>query len=514
MTLIVQSRQRLQGIGGQREALRSWVIVLIVMTYFLATAIFLSSIAISPQLGFAAVGLAMTATSWFPFVFKDQPWLSMWGLLSLGVTGAAGIRGIMMALDFPSDAEVDAMFLRGSSFLELLPAAALAIFIFATFMIGYIVGRSSTSQAKSLKDKFRRGLLPTGELSEFAIVAVGFGYAVAGAIGTYLYYEAVGGLEAGISERRTTIPGLQPTATFQSYGHLEFLSQAGHVAFLLLFIFWLAKRPRIGLLRSLALMVLFANALALNVVTTAREDLFTLGFIAVVAYVTVRGTVSLKVIVPFIIVAVIGITALSVERNGAGRPTEQSWLSYSSQSIFLNRNSFDLGKTLLVINAVPDRLPYEYGRTITTYVTGVVPRAIWPEKPIISPGPTIGTKIYGTTLTGVPPGMAAELVWNFGRLVAVGAAFFIGIGLGWLEKKSAGTEVSDLAPVLFYLFVVMSIGTDVVGTTIGTAIVSAILSALLLLPLAVFGSLGLHRVPYRPNPNKHLKTIVTPEYKY
>ena len=84
------------------------------------------------------------------------------------------------------------------------------------------------------------------------------------------------------------------------------------------------------------------------------------------------------------------------------------------ESIVLNRNQIELPKTAHIINAVPETLDFQYGKTLTRWLAAPIPREVWPDKPVIHPGPIIGNRIYGQRVAGVPPGLIAELWWNFG----------------------------------------------------------------------------------------------------
>lgn len=477
------------GLPTQEGKLRSWVLVLAVSTFALAIVLLLVSVVFNEQLGFAALGLALTAVSWLPFAVSSQRFFSLWGFLGLSVTGAAGIRGIMLAFDLPTKDVVNSMFLRGSRFSELLVPAALALAVMMGLTAGYLIGGRSRSHPFSKLPQVPR-LPRVKEVSESWIVMVALTYALFGGAATYAYYLAVGGLDAGITARRTTVPGLQPTSQFQSFGHLEILGQAGHVAFVLLLFFWLRRRPHLGILRVLVLLLLLANAVALNYVTTTREPVLRLGLASITAFGLARNRIPVRMTVITLLVAVTGIAVLSAERSG-GMTAGQSWVGLASESILVNRNSFDLAKTLLIIDAVPDRLPLQYGKTISAYLSAPIPRVIWPDKPIISPGLTVGRSLYGTTLTGVPPGLIAELVWNFGAVAAVVLSIFVGIGLHVLNSKFYPRDVEDLSGVLVYLLVVVNFGQDLIGTSIGAACVTALVFWFLLLPLRLVARLSL-----------------------
>lgn len=100
--------------------------------------------------------------------------------------------------------------------------------------------------------------------------------------------------------------------------------------------------------------LLAVNAFGINWVTTTRSDLVyvTLGLLLVLRL--IRGRLSLRPALALGLAVIVGIGGLTALRGG-GASEGGSGLSiaFGVKSSLLNRNGFDLGKTLLVTDAVP-----------------------------------------------------------------------------------------------------------------------------------------------------------------
>jgi hypothetical protein len=103
------------------------------------------------------------------------------------------------------------------------------------------------------------------------------------------------------------------------------------------------------------------------------------------------------------------------------------------------------------------RVDYLYGRSVWEALISLVPRILWPEKPVSAGSPAIVSEMTGlhlspTTSFGV--GNVMELQINFGIL---GVVFgFVGLGwlLGMLDSKAAEAEsCGDLERLLLFFLV-------------------------------------------------------------
>lgn len=78
-------------------------------------------------------------------------------------------------------------------------------------------------------------------------------------------------------------------------------------------------------------------------------------------------------------------------------------------------NFMPLARTGLIAREMTRRGDWLYGQTYLNTVFAPVPRAIWPDKPMISVGLFVRTEIYGrpATTNGSPPGLLGEAFLNF-----------------------------------------------------------------------------------------------------
>ncbi|HVX18471.1 MAG TPA: hypothetical protein VHA73_10615 [Acidimicrobiales bacterium] len=323
------------------------------------------------------------------------------------------------------------------------------------------------------------------DLSEPTILFIAGLYAVVGLAATLAYDRSVGGLGASISNRRTVINATAAQAGIQSYGHWEFLAKAGAIGAILLFAYWLQTRPRIGMMRGMILGALFLNGFGINLITTTRADLVDVGAAVVVVIVLIRGRLRTTTVLAVLFVGILGIGFLTAQRKGTA--DSNPGVLYGLDSALLNRNAYDLSKTLKIIDAVPSTLPYEYGKTIAALVIAPIPRAIWPNKPVITPGPIIGQRLYNLGRSGVPPGISGELVWNFGVPAAVILSILVGYLLGRSERRWYPRDPTDLTSLVFYSLVILTLAKAVVGVSVGQALTEALQTWVLLVPLYLLG---------------------------
>lgn len=102
------------------------------------------------------------------------------------------------------------------------------------------------------------------------------------------------------------------------------------------------------------------------------------------------------------------------------------------------------------------QVSYLYGRSVWEAVLSVVPRALWPDKPVFGGSPKIvaemtGLELSPTTAFGV--GQVMEFYINFGIFGLVAGFLLLGWSLGTLDRKAAAAEIrGDLGrAILFFL---------------------------------------------------------------
>lgn len=429
--------------------------------------------------GFAVVGFVQLGIFGLPFLLRRQRLLSLWGLVFVAVGLGMGLRGFLLAVNYPSPQIVHKLFLGGSSFNDLFGAAVVTTLVLTASVAGYMI---VMVRAEPTRETRGRGLT-ADQVSGAGALVIASVYVAVSLYATGKYSTSVGGLGAEISARRTTITGTG--AAFESYGVWQYLASAGPAGALFLLAAWMTRYKKLGLVRVVVIAGAFLAGFAINVVTTTRADVVYVSIAALTVIAITRGRVRTPLIAVAVLGMVISVGALTAERRG--ETAEGVGVMYGVESVVLSRNAADLSKTLRITDAVPEQLPYQYGRTITNYVLAPIPRSVWPDKPVISPGPVIGRAIYGLDRTGIPPGMSAELVWNFGRYLAVPFGFLIGLFLGWVERRFRPHDPRDLASVLMYALVVLTFGKAIYGVAIGQAFAAAFQAWLWVVPLWILG---------------------------
>lgn len=72
-------------------------------------------------------------------------------------------------------------------------------------------------------------------------------------------------------------------------------------------------------------------------------------------------------------------------------------------------------KNTIIVREVPENVDHLYGESLTSIFKAVIPRQLWPDKPIVRIGYFVGQDIFVLrNQSGIPPGFIAELYLNFG----------------------------------------------------------------------------------------------------
>ncbi len=315
-------------------------------------------------------------------------------------------------------------------------------------------------------------------------------FSIIGLGGFLAYVDATTGFNFTlISGKRSTIEtslvGVE--TSFQSYEHLRFVHFAAVAAFVVLLAFWTEPGQRWTPARRFAVGLTALNALSFPFFASQRS-----GFLAVplmgFAILHMRGrSISWIRLTAAGMAAVVTIGILTGFRSTRAESVESALTTITSpaalDALILNRNFLDLSKTVHVINSVGVQLEPANGTTYLSYLYAPIPRAIWPGKPSIAPGPIIGREIYGLRRSGVPPGYYAEAYWNFGLLGLLIGSPILGWALrrGELAFRAGGNE--SIPGVCLYVVVVLQFGELAVGAGLGPAVFGAASDVVMLLAL-------------------------------
>lgn len=387
-----------------------------------------------------------------PMMRSGYELVSPWSMVVLSVYVGNGLRGFFILAEIDGSRTIDELFILGreSSFF-LLPGTIYLIAL-AAMTAGYMLPRPSRSDSQDTKG--RSVYVFGGHLH--VVVAL---CAIAGFVGFVLYVQQTGGLNiANISAKRMVIDGLGAESYGGSLGALRALSSVGGFAFWLMVADFSHRGVNHSLLspRGIVLVVLFLNAAALPFYSSTRAEVVYLLVIAFAIQLCLGGKAPrpfqvVKVVAALLVI--LGVLTFLRNNSQPGEVTESTSavaIGSVEDSLIYNRNFGDLATTSHVIAAVPEILPFNYGSTVVAWLMAPVPRAVWPDKPLISAGPTIGIKVFGTARTGVPPSLIGESYWGFGLGGAVALPFLFGALLRLVfERYRNVLHVSPGATILY-----------------------------------------------------------------
>ncbi|MFQ5707302.1 MAG: O-antigen polymerase [bacterium] len=249
------------------------------------------------------------------------------------------------------------------------------------------------------------------------------------------------------------------------------------------------------LFSPIGILVLLVGALAaiFPVITSSRgEVLFHFVYAALIWH-YLRGSISIRKLIP-IITLTIGIFVLLAALRAVGQGGKYTVLRDYLQIEKIievtvgNRNWLGVAKTAHILDAVPEKLDYQYGKTLLTWIVAPMPRTLWKEKPIIRAGPILGRQIFMRKVdrTGVPPGYIGELYWNFGIIAIPLGMFLLGYWLKFLYFNFVKIITNNKNALLIYVFLMVPFSLNLLGGDLTGVIIKVVTSLLTLIVLLKF----------------------------
>lgn len=139
----------------------------------------------------------------------------------------------------------------------------------------------------------------------------------------------------------------------------------------------------------------------------------------------------------------------------------------------LNQNLY-VGMAALRIEQ--EQVDYLYGRSIWEGFEALVPRALWPDKPVKGGSGRIVADMTGLNLneeTSWGVGNVMEFQINFGMVGVLVGFFLLGVAIGWLDFKAALADIrGDFDKLILYFLVGLALcqpGGSIVEMTGGAA---------------------------------------------
>ena len=435
------------------------------------------------QMLFAAVGMFAFFIGIFPLLpLKTYDLYSPWSFVLLAIGMGCTLQCLCMSFMWPDAEAIEKLLILDESPDFFLYPSALYILGILFLTIGYFANRKISPRKLRINREYstRNMVIVLGACLLLSVVA------------TLAFVRFTGGATSGkISAKRTTIKTLavEDDDGFRQHGYLRHAGKLANIVFLVLFSFFSSRNERLNFFHWTLIGTSFVLACALPFYMSLRGQVIWVMLSGLgVTYYHWRGNFLFRV-ATFGSVAVALFLVMSVLRNaGEDNPFEDLTLSHSVKSLILNRNGPGLSKTAHIINHIPDTLEYQYGKTIAVWLIAPIPREIFPSKPLVHTGPVIGTRVYGNRVSGVPPGLIAELYWNF----HIPGIMFGMILVGWLLHsvyklfQNCDIDPAILSPI--YLFAIVPVGFAIVGHSLGFGTVMRIVDFLTIVVVVFFCS--------------------------
>ena len=214
------------------------------------------------------------------------------------------------------------------------------------------------------------------------------------------------------------------------------------------------------------------------------------------------------------IVAVMGamVVFATVSRNGGNE--KQRTIGDAIGSLMINRQGPDIAVTSHIVEGIPHKLEYMHGKTMAVWLIAPVPRELMPNKPLIHSGPIIGQNIYGLRVSGVPPGIVAELYWNFHYAGVIFGCILFGGFMRYSYEFCRCLVIDSVLIVPVYLFGVFPIAFKAATNSLGPALVMQIVNLATICVIAYFVSVRAERIAPQPMvpvnsemPNRPLQSV-------
>lgn len=412
---------------------------------------------------------------------RDYPLFSMWSFVMLTVILGVTLRGACLTLGFPDAERLDTLFFLGREPAFFFPAAAWLLIGLAMLALGWLA--ISPGERESTRWQFHSGRLVALALLLLAISVVA----------TVLFIQRTGGLAStDWSAKRAVIPDLDLAGSgYQSHGGLRFLASLaifGHLIVLVPAMAPTTSRQNRLLLAGLAIALLLVACVVPFYASLRTNVALNLALSAAMLVSQSTRRIRFAFFVGITAIALVGVWVMTALRPSNPHANADELASPTLARVFeaavINRNQIELPKTAHILNAVPDDLPFQGGKTIARWVLAPIPRSLWPDKPVIPPGPEIGRAVYDQRVAGVPPAMVAEWYWNFGWPGIVVGAFGLGMLLRWLQARFFSKN--DPLRLALYVAGPMTLGFEAVGSSLGSglfraALQTAVMAALILL---------------------------------
>lgn len=436
--------------------------------------------AFNPKMLFLATGLFSAAIALLPpAILKNYDPISTWSFATLSIVLGLTIRGLYISIGYPDENTLDFLFYLGKPVDDFFWPSLLLLAAILSLALGYVFGPVNEGQS-AIANYFY-----TVNINRmYLVIAIIF---IVSLVATIAYIHMTGGFDfSNLSKKRTLISSPELSESHRTWQSLRTVASLALFAHLLVLADALNSRNLGKVWKYCLALALFLLAAFLPFYASSRGLVFMYVILSLAITYCVKKKLSWSLVLAVGVGGIVVFQAMSVLRTAENVTITEAIKSSGFgikilDRLVLNRNNIDLSKTAHIIHAISDRLEYQYGKTIAVWLVAPIPREIWNSKPLISPGPIIGTTIYGNKRSGVPPGFVGEMYWNF----HIPGVLIGGVILGWLMKwvhiKFRPKRSNDMCQLVVYIYGPIQLGYLALGTSVGYGLVTTVINTLLAL---------------------------------
>jgi oligosaccharide repeat unit polymerase len=450
------------------------VLILAGLTFVLATTCAAAAAASGHALTLLALLVCMVAV--IPILINRGQFdlFSPWNYLFYFVILNVLVRSLLIDFEITGNrVNLDATFFLRQPPEFMLWSMALMLFGFSFLVLGYLI---PLNRAMPLDFRIFRGLpFHPRRLRRMLIVTLLLSMAAFVAFVAATFQGAGEFAWRMLSSHRGLSSDL---ADYQAYGYLRLLVGLSN---LVVYIAYAQSRltdsvrARRFYRRVMALGLLVSVAMAFY--SQSRAALvFAFLNIVFIKYYLDRQRFPIKL---FAVVAPLGVALFmltSMLRGGTGvsladRITPMTVIA----PMILTTGGIDASKTGHIVDYVDDTQDFKLGGTLVQFITAVVPRSLWPGKPV-NLDTYIGEKIYGAQFFGssaVPAGYFGEMYMNFWYAGIVLGALVLGMLIKVFSNLLAGNKRS-VGFILCYVVMLQQFGMSVLGSGVSSTIIGAL----------------------------------------
>jgi hypothetical protein len=474
----------------------------------------MSAISVDDQIRWGAVALATFCSGLLPLMsvaaghdglgltsWRIGPWSLVWGALAFGLATISWLSP--QTEDGPSAA------ILPDSIVRALWMIAAALFMLT---VGYCAGpyRLAANHARRAAERLNRKFTDDirGPMVPWALLGVGlisqFGFAALTG-----HFGFVGNVQASVS-----------TAS----GYSQYLAITGECVPLAVVAAAIRAYRLKTLWAWLTLLVLFVTAIAAGAIAGGKESFVVVILAVIIPHTVIRrrlptGAIVAAVLFFMLIVipfnqayreSVRGAVTLSTSQAVAAAPaiasqvaaTDVSTAVLGESASYLAQRIRTIDTPAIIMQRTPSEIPYSSpADLLIDPVTDLIPRIVWPGKPILTPGYQISQEYFFLpaqvyTSSDVTP--EADLFRHGGWFPLLLGMFLFGCGIRILD------EVTDLRRGVHGAFLIILLFPDIVQAGSDFATLLAGIPGMVLLWLAVV-TLSFTR---RPEPTRAARTAL------